>query len=234
MKMKQKLVAGAIALSAMAGFTVPAAHALETAASVSASNMYYWRGFDLGGGAALVADVNVKQSGFYSGLWASSGDKTFGTEWDFYAGYGFSAGPLSVDLNYSTYMYPSVPDSDTEDDEVPENLGFDDVSDYAITVGFKATDDLSFSAMYREGAGEVLADDNYSYATLSATYSKFTALVGVHSDDSGAFDEVTHLDLKYAYSDKLSFLVGKVIDQGRLDAANDELKFVATLSLPIQ
>lgn len=229
MKMKQKLVAGAIALSAMAGFSVPAVHAAEVAASVSASNMYYWRGYDLGGGAALVADVNVSQSGFYSGIWASSGDELLGTEWDVYVGYGFEAGPVSVDFNYTTYMYPSVPGAGVDG---VENLGFDDVSDVAVTLGFAASEDLSFKAMYRLGVGDLLADDNYSYATVSATYAKFTALVGEHSDDSGTYDEVTHLDLSYAFNDKLTFTLGKVIDQG-VSEANDELKFVATLSLPI-
>ncbi|MFO1388292.1 TorF family putative porin [Cellvibrio sp.] len=222
MKMK-KLVAVSAALSALAGFAVPAAHA-EVAASVSASNMYYWRGFDLGGGAALVADVHVSEAGFYTGLWASSGDKANGTEYDWYAGYNFDLGALNVDLNYTTYMYPTL----------AKPLGFDDVSDVAITLGYKVSDDLSFKAMFRNGVGDVLADDNYTYTTLSATYGKFTALVGRHSDDSGALDGVTHLDLSYAYSDKLSFTLGKVVDKGTADAANDELKFIATLSLPIK
>jgi hypothetical protein len=207
----------------MAGFAVPAAHA-DVAASVSASNMYYWRGYDLGGGAALIADVHVSGAGLYTGIWASSGDGTLGTEYDWYAGYNFDLGPVNVDLNYTTYMYPSL----------EEPLGFDDVSDVAITLGYKASEDLSFKAMYREGVGKFLADDNYSYATLSATYSKFTALVGRHADDSGTYDGVTHLDLSYAYSDKLSFTLGKVIDKGTSDMANDELKFIATLTLPIQ
>lgn len=222
MNMKQKLLASAIALTSMAGFAVPAAHA-EVAASVGASNMYYWRGYDLGGGAALVADVHVTGAGFYTGIWASSGDSANGTEYDWYAGYNFDLGPINVDLNYTTYMYPTL----------AKPLRFDDVSDVAITLGYKASDDLSFKAMYREGVGEVLADDNYSYATLSATYTKFTALVGRHADDSGTYDGVTHLDLTYAYSDKLSFTLGKVIDDGK-SKANDELKFIATLSLPIE
>lgn len=225
MKMKQKFIAGAIALSAFAGFAVPAAHA-EVAASVAIANMYYWRGLDLGkGDPALIADVAVKSNGFYTGLWASSGDAGLGTEYDFYAGYGFAAGPVSVDLNYTTYMYPSVPDGG-------EPLGFDDVSDVAITLGLKPSDDLSFAFMYREGVGDLLADDNYSYATLSGTYGKFTALVGTHKDDSGTYDSLTHLDLSYAYTSNLTFTLGKVIDQGEADW-NDELKFVVKLSLPL-
>src|SRR5690606_4017910 len=83
MNMKQKLLAAAIALSALTSVAVvPAANAeVEVAASVGVSNMYYWRGFDLGGGSAVLGDVNVSASGFYAGAWASSGDEVMGTEY---------------------------------------------------------------------------------------------------------------------------------------------------------
>lgn len=232
MKMKQKLVASAVALSAFAGFAVPAVHA-ETAASVAASNMYYWRGLDLGAGdPALIADVNVSASGAYAGLWASSGDVVNGTEYDFYAGYKFSAEKFFVDLNYTTYMYPSVTgQADTVVDK--ENFGFNDISDVAVTLGLTPAEDMSFKFMHRVGIADILGDDNYTYTTVSGTFSKFTALVGTHADDSKTYDSLTHLDLTYAYSDKLSFTLGKVIDQGENDKFNDELKLVVTLSLPI-
>jgi hypothetical protein len=232
MKMKQKIIAGAVALSAFAGFVVPAAHA-EVAASVAVANMYYWRGLDLGkGDPALIGDVAVKANGFYAGLWASSGDAGLGTEYDFYAGYGFSTGPLSFDFNYTTYMYPTVPDSDPDDELPAENLGFDDVSDVALTVGLKPSDDVTLTLMHRVGVGEILADDDYTYTTFTAAFGKFSALVGTHSDDSGAYDGLTHLDLSYAYTSNLAFTLGKVIDQGDADW-NDELKFVVKLSLPL-
>ena len=241
MKMKQTLIAGAVALSAFAGLAVPAAQA-EVTASVAVANMYYWRGLDLGAGdPALIADVAAKSNGFYAGLWASSGDAGLGTEYDFYAGYGFSAGPLSVDLNYTTYMYPSatsttyLPDEETGGvARVVEGapLGFDDVSDVAIILGLQASEDITFTLMHRVGVGEVLADDNYTYTTLGAAFGKFSALVGTHADDSGTYDSLTHLDLSYAYTSNLSFTLGKVIDQGEAEW-NDELKLIVKLSLPI-
>lgn len=232
MKMKQKLVAGAVALSALAGFAVPAAHA-ETAASVAASNMYYWRGLDLGqGDPALIADVNVSAAGAYAGLWASSGDAVNGTEYDFYAGYKFSTDKFFVDFNYTTYMYPSVT-GQADAGEDAENFGFDDISDVAVTAGFSASDSVSFKLMHRVGLGDILGDDDYTYTTLSGTFSKVTVLYGTHSDDSKTYDSLSHLDVTYAYSDKLSFTLGKVVDQGEGDKFNDELKFVVTLSLPI-
>src|SRR5690606_33582284 len=87
-KMHKNFLASAVALSAMASLALtPAAHA-EVSASVGASNMYYWRGLDLGGGAAISADINYSASGFFGGLWTSSGDEGWGTEYDIYAGYG--------------------------------------------------------------------------------------------------------------------------------------------------
>src|SRR5690606_33155769 len=96
-KMQKKLLASAVALSALASVALtPVAHAqAEVSATVSASNMYYWRGFDLGGGAAIVGDINVSASGFYAGAWTSSGDEANGTEYDLYVGYGGEVGDFS-------------------------------------------------------------------------------------------------------------------------------------------
>lgn len=228
MKMKHNLIASAVALSALAGFATPS-YAAETSASVAVANMYYWRGLDLGrGDPALIGDVNVSAAGAYAGLWASSGDVYSGTEYDFYAGYKFSADKFFVDLNYTTYMYPSGTGV-----EEGENLGFNDLADVAVTLGLTPAEDMSFKFMHRVGISD-LGDSDYTYSTVSGTFSKVTALVGMHSDDTGAYDGLTHLDLTYAYTDKLSFTLGKVIDQGENDFFNDELKFVVTLSLPIK
>ena len=108
MKMKQKLIAGAIALSAMAGFTVPAAHA-EVSAAVGAANMYYWRGLDLGAGDPMVwGDLKVSGGGAYAGIWGASGDAVNGQEYDLYAGYGGEAGDFKYDISVWSYAYPSV------------------------------------------------------------------------------------------------------------------------------
>lgn len=240
MKMKQKLLAGAIALSAFAGFAVPAAHA-EVAASVAVANMYYWRGLDLGtGDPALIGDVNISGGGAYAGLWASSGDSVNGTEYDFYAGYKYSADKFFVDFNYTTYMYPSRTSSydpavvEEETGVEIENFGFHDVADVAVTAGFTASENVSFKLMHRIGVGDILGDDDYTYTTVSGTFSKVTVLYGTHSDKSGTYDGLSHLDVSYAYSDKLTFTLGKVVDQGENDLYNDELKFVVVLSLPIK
>jgi uncharacterized protein (TIGR02001 family) len=217
MKMKQKLIAGAIALSAMAGFAVPAAHA-EVSAAVGAANMYYWRGLDLGNGDAQVwGDLKVSGSGFYGGVWAGSGDAIMGQEYDLYAGYGNAFGDFKFDLSVWSYVYPS---SEVAAGDLVEAIGM---------VGYGPVAFTYYENL--EGA------DDYNYMTLAATFGSFTVKYGVHESD------LSHVDLTYAYNDKLSFTLGQVIDDaeegtpGDVDyvaGANDELKFVVGLSLPIQ
>ncbi len=207
MKMKQKLVAGAIALSAMAGFTVPAAHA-EVSASIGAGNMYYWRGLDLGAGDASVwGDLKFSESGFYTGIWGGSGDATNGQEYDLYAGYGGAAGDFKYDLSVWTYSYPSVEVS---------------AGDLVEVVGMIGYGPIAFT--YYEGLEDL---EDYNYMTLAATFGSFTVKYGVHEFD------LAHVDLTYAFNDKVSFTLGKVVDD--VDGEfNDEAKFVVGFSLPIK
>ena len=218
MKMKQKLIAGAVALSAMAGFSVPAAYA-EVSASVGAANMYYWRGLDLGGGDAQVwGDVNVSAGGFYGGVWASSGDAAMGQEYDLYAGYGHEFGAFSVDVSLWSYNYPSADPAFSPGDQ----------TEAVVALGFGPV-----TATYYKNIASEYGDNSYSYATLALALEKFTVKYGVHMDDTDAMDGLAHIDLSYAYNDKLSFTLGKVVDD--VDGAyNDEAKFVVGLTLPIE
>jgi uncharacterized protein (TIGR02001 family) len=222
MKMKQKLIAGAVALSAMAGFAVPAAHA-EVSAAVGAANMYYWRGKDLGNGDPQIwGDLKLSGSGFYGGVWAGSGDATMGQEYDLYVGYGHSFGDFTFDISYWTYSYPDpVGAMDYTDgvaeDVTPDPLQPGDLQEAVVSLGygpvaFTYYDDL---------------DSDYTYMTLAATFGDFTAKYGEHKDG------ISHVDLTYAYNDKLSFTVGKVVDD--VDGTEpDEVKFVVGFSLPIE
>jgi len=222
MKMKQKLIAGAIALSAMAGFSVPAAHA-EVAAAVGAANMYYWRGLDLGDGDPQVwGDLKVSGGGFYGGVWAGSGDAVMGQEYDLYAGYGNTFGNFKFDISYWTYSYPD-PTGVTEIvegvpiDATPDPLQPGDLQEGVVMVGYGP---VSFT--YYDNI-----DTDYTYMTLAAIIGPVTAKYGVHEDD------LAHIDLIYAYNDKLSFTVGKVIDDAD-GAYDDEAKIVVGLTLPIE
>src|SRR5690606_30558758 len=95
MKFSKKMLAGSVAVSAMALSAVAPVANAEVSASVGVANMYLWRGFNLGddgssgslGNPAVWGDINFSASGFTAGIWTSSGDTFAGTEYDLYAGY---------------------------------------------------------------------------------------------------------------------------------------------------
>lgn len=220
MKMKQKLIAGAVALSAMAGFAVPAAQAAEVAATVGASNMYYWRGFDLGEGAGITADVNVSSNGFIAGIWTSSGDAALGTEYDLYAGYSGSAGDFKYGVSVINYIYPNTEVKPGDYIEVAPAIGY---GPFMLTY---------YDAVRAEH--DAFSED-YSYVTAVLDFEKFSIKYAQHmlkDGGDGTIDGVSHLDLTYKFNEKLSFTLGQVIEDSE-GFAPDETNFVFNLSLPI-
>jgi len=219
MNMKQKFLAGAVAASAMASAALaPVAHA-EVSASVGAANMYYWRGYDLGNGdPAVWGDINVSSNGFYAGMWASSGDATFGTEYDLYAGYGSEVGGFTYDVSLWSYSYPS--DSSPGAATAPGDL-----VEAVVGLGYGP---VSFT-YYENIEG---SDTDYSYMTLGAAFGDFSVTYGMH-DGVAEYDGYSHVDLGYAYNENLSFTLGLVVDD--VDGLNnDEAKFVVGFSIPIE
>ncbi|WP_339897130.1 TorF family putative porin [uncultured Gilvimarinus sp.] len=218
MKMiSKKVLASAVAASTLAlSAFAPVANA-EVSASVGAANMYYWRGLDLGNGdPAISGDLTVSTGGLYGGVWASSGDASMGTEYDLYVGYGGEAGSFSYDISVWNYNYPSAPANPDGTDGSPD-IG--DLTEVVGSVGFGPV-----AVTYYHGVADL---DEYWYATIGATFDKFSVTYGMHEDD------LAHVDLGYAFNDNLSFTLGKVVDD--VDGAyDDDAKFVVSLSLPIE
>lgn len=230
MKMKQTFIAGTALLSAVAGFTAPAAQA-EVAATVGASNMYYWRGLDLGGGAALSADLNYSESGFIAGIWTSSGDSADvdglgGTEYDLYLGYSGSAGDFTYGISAVSYNYPTLGDKAVEPGDYVEIIP---------TLGYGPFKLTYYDAVAADHAP--LGDKDYSYVTAELNFAKFAIKYGQHMTDAPApdngMDGVSHLDVTYKYNTKLSFTLGKVIDDND-GFVDDKVNFIVNLSLPIE
>lgn len=215
-KMKQRLLAGAITLSAMASIAAaPAASAApEVSASVGAANMYYWRGLDLGGGAAVWGDLNVSAAGFTAGVWTSSGDEAWGTEYDLYAGYAGEFRDFSYGLSYVSYNY-------SEGD-----IGPGDFAEIVASVGYGPAKITYYDNIANEEERGYSYDD-YNYVTAELNFAKFGIKYGVHEDD------LSHLDLSYFFNDNLTFTLGKVIDDAD-GFYNDEAKFIVGLRLPIE
>lgn len=223
MTMKQKILAGAVAVSAMASTALaPVAHA-EVSASVGAGNMYYWRGYDLGNGdPAVWGDINFSSNGFYTGMWATSGDASAGTEYDLYAGYGNEFGGFSIDASLWTYAYPSTTSTRIEnhtlvDESTPTSPG--DLVEAVVGLGYGPV-----SVTYYHGLEDL---DEYWYATAGVEVGDFSFTYGMHEDD------YAHFDLGYAYNDNLSFTLGLVVDDADMEVS-DEPKFVVGFSIPIE
>lgn len=220
--MKKQLVMSTLAAAMTMGAMAPAM-AEGLGASAGVASMYLWRGQDLGDGSAAVwGDINYKTAGAYAGVWASSGDFTYGSEYDLYVGYGFEAGGLGIDLSLVNYNYsdtPPIGNAGVRNDTTGE------LSDVVLALSFAGVTFKTYEAVADGGAG------GYGeYYTLSYGMNGFTGLVGVYDQAAGA-ENYTHVDLSYAYNSNLSFTASQVTDDdGGID---DDLKFVVSYSLPI-
>ncbi len=195
------------------------AEEVEVSASAAVSNMYLWRGLDLGNGAAAVSgDLSASVGGAYGGIWMSSGDTTYGQEYDLYVGYGGEVESFSYDVSVLTYSYPGAGD---------EGNTFD-LTDVIFSLGYMGA---SFSYYLPVGSEN---DDDYSYWTLGYGVDAYSLTVGMADDPNAAVEgSYTHVDLGYAYNDNLSFTVSKIVDADE-DTTDDDVRFAVTYSLPIE
>jgi len=215
MKTLSKAVAVASLLTAGVMSSQVAMAEAEVSASGAVSNMYLWRGQDLGGTtgqAAVSGDLSVSMSGGYAGVWASSGDATNGNEYDLYVGYGLEAGAVAIDASIWTYVYPSG---------VSDSLG--DLTEIIVSA---SVGDASVT-VYENIAGA----SDYTYLTLGYGMDKLSVTLGSSLEKD---KEYTHLDLGYAYNDNLSFTVSQVVDQEVDNAPTENAKVAVTFSLPIE
>lgn len=226
MKLNKQLLAGAVAASMLLAGSVAPVQA-ETSASVGIASTYLWRGMDLGSGTPAVSgDLSYSTGGAYAGIWGSSGDTTYGTEYDLYLGYGVSFGSddmFSVDLSVWNYNYPTG----------AGETDFGDLSELVLSLGVGPV----ALTIYDNVAG----DTGYMYYTLGGEVGAFSALLGMHdsvtdgcptNDDGQVEDECkpVHLDVSYAYNDNLSFTLSQQIAD---ESDDDDLKFVVSYNIPL-
>jgi uncharacterized protein (TIGR02001 family) len=207
MKTIKTLLATAVVASAI---TAPAVMAeVEVSGSAAVASTYLWRGYDLGDGTPAVSgDVAVSAGGAYGGVWVSSGDTSTGTEYDVFAGYGFEAGGVSVDLSVWNYNYPGSSEID-----------FGELTEVVLSLGVGA-----FSFGYYDN---VAGGSGYEYYTLGGEFGKFSATVGMHDNPEG--DDPTHLTVSYAYDDNFTLTASQFIAD---EDDGDDLQLVISYSLP--
>ena len=225
--MKTKFIVSAVTAAALSCGLSVSSQAAEVSAAVGASNFYLWRGFDLGNGSAAVwGDLNVSQDGLYAGIWTSSGDDSFGVEYDLYAGYGGEYSGFTYDLSYWTYAYPNAESAGQPDDIKPTDIG-----DVIGSIGYGPA---TFTAYLPVNGGS--GDGDFSYFTLGGEYEQFSGLLGYHTDDKGPLsadgDDYWHLNLGYAYNDNLAFTV--VVPINDTDNGPQDPLFNVAVSLPLE
>lgn len=194
------LTASAIAFSAPALSDDQSADRLvNLTAGVDVSNIYLFRGADLGGdagGLGLISGwLEADAGGAYVGVWAASGDGSAGTEYDLYAGYGFNiTDDIALDLNVTNFIYP-------ESDKTQDQDGFADFTE----VGAGLTAYGAEFIYYNNVAGS----PGYQYYSASYGVGPVSVLVGENDDDG---DKTSHLDLTFQFNDELSFTASQVLD----------------------
>jgi len=257
-KMKAiQLSALAIAVTGAMGSTQAVAE-IDVSASVAISNLYLFRGIDLGEGRGMVSgDLIASSNGFYGGVWATSGDKANGSEYDLFVGYATEIEGVSVDINVTNYMYSGWDAGDSFGDytEIFLNVGYGPFSvDYQVNVA-----DGSYSSADTESA-KMAGLSGFQYIAFNATFKQYTATLGfadvndydeskpLNTDDESDLYvgkvgvDYTHLDISYAYNDNLTFTVSQIIDQDEIQLIgsskkyknrDDDMLFVLSYSLPI-
>ena len=201
----------------------------ELSASATVASSYLWRGFELGtGSAAISADLVYSNSGFYAGVWVSSGDATAGTEYDLFAGYGGSINDMiSYDLSLITYIYPSGQFSKTEEPG--------DFSEAILNIGLGPVS-LTIKDNISGGTGGYAFNENYAYYSASVSTGDFGFAIGFH-DEGAILDETvtgdsTHIDVTYSATENLAFTFSKIVDS-QDGFEEPEATVVASYSIPL-
>lgn len=217
MHVKKLLACSVAASTLMTGSVAMAMDEGKLSATATVSNMYLWRGIDLGQGAAAVSgDLIYSMAGAYGGVWMSSGDSSLGQEYDLFAGYNAKLGDVTVDLSLWNYNYSDLGGPDDTTGELSEVVL--SVSAYGASVSV---------------LDNVAGAPGYYYYTLGYGYDAFSAKLGIHSFDND-LNNMSHLDLSYAYNDNLSFTVSKIIDEEVKGTYDNDALFQVSYKLPIK
>jgi len=219
----KKLTLAIATASALMGATAAQAE-VEVSASAAVSNMYLWRGQDLGspGVPAVSGDLVASAGGAYAGVWTSSGDTAAGQEYDLFVGYGLEAGDVALDISYWSYIYPGAEG--------------DDIADLHEIVASASAMGASLGVYYNVDQDEEEGTD-YIYTTLGYEMGKVGLTYGMTTYSDTEDKDYAHVDLSYAYNDNISFTYSQVVsaDVDEEDGGMDRSpNVVVTYSLPIE
>jgi len=191
MKKLHKIIAASLLASASTAGTGVVLADSPLTANVGVTSNYMWRGVTQTNDAAAISGGidYVHDSGFYLGTWTSNLDGGQ-YEQDLYAGYGFNAGPVDLDVGYIKYMYPIG---------AAVQLDFDEVYVNASVSYFTAG--VAFTTSKEAGGAE---DDTYMYLSAEFEVKKGLMLGLTYGDydvDGGSADDYSHMQLSLGKGD---------------------------------
>ena len=201
MKLSQILVGASAGLMMAAAIPQAMAESPLTA-NVGVTSNYLWRGVSqTDDTSAISGGIDYAHaSGAYIGTWVSneSWTATDGYEQDLYAGYGFTAGPVDLDVGYIAYMYPVGTGTD-DFDEVYVNATF---KNFGAGIAYTVSKEASTS----------YENDTYIYVSAEFEVKKDLTLGLLYGDydyeDPAAGLDYSHVqvslskdDFTFAYDD---------------------------------
>lgn len=219
MKLTKTLVACSV-LAASTGLSSIAVAESPLTGNIGFTSNYLWRGVTQGNDeAAISGGIDyAHEAGFYVGTWVSSLGGGSQYEMDLYAGYGFDAGPVGLDVGYIQYMYPvgnaqldfseayingswkmlsfgAALTLDTDAGGQDDNLYLHVGADFEIAKG------LNLGLIYGDYDFDDPATEDYSHIQVSLSKDDFTfALDQNDLTDSGAGEDDMRFTVSYSKS----------------------------------
>lgn len=208
-----RFAALAAAVAGAAVVSTPAVAGVSATAAVA--NMYLWRGQNLGGGAPVVSGSldYSHDSGLFAGIWGSSAGPD--QETDLYVGYAYSSDAFTAKATFYDYFY----------------------SRSAGAVGDLQEAVLSFSAsgFFADAIIGMGDFEEGNYYDVGYTKDKYTIKYGMMDaeDLNGPDTDYSHLDLSYAFNERVAFTVSGIVDAGDANTIEKDPLFVVSYTLPI-
>ena len=224
--MSKKHVLKLSALAVAIATAAPMVATAEVTGSLDIASQYLWRGVTLFNGGTVSGSLDYgHESGLYAGVWASSESEK--GEYDLYAGFAGEAGDFSYDIGAVNYRYSG------DGTGVVGDCNEFRAQDCNFTEGYLSVGFMGFGASAYIGVDEygTGADNKDNYYSVSYEYEKFSGVVGMYDYDASA-SNYTHVDLRYAVTDNLSFTGSQIVDQKVAGTYREDLKVVVAYSFP--
>ena len=208
--MHRKLFITSLALG-LTAVSTPAL-AVDLSANLGYNSEYIFRGIPQKTSSAM-GGLDLEAGGFYAGTWAA--DVGDGLEVDFYGGYGFDLGPVSLGVGGTIYTYTD--DFDDTYQEVNLSAGFS-IFTFDAAIG-----------TYDNFDGPEL---DYQFYSLTAEYAGFWGKIGTFEDDfDGSYYEVGYGNtFTWEDTDILDYAATIIYSDSTLLGGDSDTNFVFTLS----